>query len=263
MSAGTGPHESFPTSHFRLGAFQKRHYPKAPIIESIISFTIELPRPFRIEDFRSFAIHEPSYTESGEERLLTIEPGASSPQNETVSGVRFTSADGRYLLAFRSSAFSVSRLAPYESWEAFRTEAQRLWDLYRSQFGPVRVTAVSVRYINRIEIPWAEGQLIDLRRYFRTFPEVSTDLDLVMAGFQMRLDFPLSGMGARLILNQALLPPASPNPSSLSVLLDSDIVAALESNDEAALWQRCEVLRTAKNDVFESCITNLTRELFQ
>jgi hypothetical protein len=32
---------------------------------------------------------------------------------------------------------------------------------------------------------------------------------------------------------------------------------------EEDTWSRYEILRKAKNDVFEACITNLTRELFQ
>jgi uncharacterized protein (TIGR04255 family) len=265
MTTGSGKAEGFPTSHFRLGAFERRHYAKAPIIEAIISFTVELPKRFEIEDFRGFRELEPSYVETGEERMFSIRmpPAGSVQQSGVISGIRFLSPDSRYVLACRDSSFGVSRLAPYEDWEKFRSEARRLWGLYSTRFSPIKVTALSVRYINRIEIPSSQGKQIDFRWYFRTFPEISADLDVGMAGFHMRLDIPLASINARLILNQALLPPASPSPSSISVLLDSDIVSGLETSAEEAIWERCEVLRTAKNDVFEACITNLTRELFK
>jgi uncharacterized protein (TIGR04255 family) len=84
-----------------------------------------------------------------------------------------------------------------------------------------------------------------------------------MVGFFMRLDVPLTSINARLILNQAMLPPASPEPESVSVLLDSDVVSGSAPADDQEIWRRFEILRKAKNDVFEACITNLTRELFQ
>jgi uncharacterized protein (TIGR04255 family) len=77
----------------------------------------------------------------------------------------------------------------------------------------------------------------------------------------MRLDIPLREINAHLILNQTLLP-ASPSPKALYILLDADIVSGFDEKSEEDLWDRLRVLRMAKNDVFESCITNLTRELF-
>ncbi len=266
MSTGRSNTAGFPTSHFRVGAFERRLYPKAPIIEAIISLSVELPKKYGIEAFRSFCELDPSYTEDAEERMFSIsmQPGEVAPQQKgEISGLRFVSSDRRYICVCRETSFAVSRLAPYEDWEKFRTEARRLWELYATRFSPVKVTGLSVRYINRIEIPWTEAQQVDFRWYFRTFPEVSTDLDVGMAGFHMRLDMPLASIGARLILNQAMLPPASPSPASISVLFDSDIVSSLDALEEGTMWERLEVLRTAKNDVFESCITNLTRELFK
>ena len=267
MSAGKSTVGRFPTSHFRLGAFQTRHYAKAPIIEAIISFTVEMPEGFRVENARNFRESARSYSETGEERMVgfPVVPFGPTTQNDVtvISGIRFQSPDSRYLLACRDTSFALSRLAPYEDWETFRDETHRLWELYANRFDPIKVTGLSVRYINRIEIPWSPGEEIDFRWYFRTFPEVSTDLDVGMSGFHMRLDIPLTSIRARLILNQAMLPPASPSPSSISVILDSDIVSSLEVPDNAAMWTRLEELRIAKNDVFEACITNLTRELFK
>lgn len=253
-------------SHFRLGSFQPRHYARAPIIEAVITLNIEMPSGFRIEGFHSFAEMASKYTEAGEERSLNVRatPRGFDSQDTATTGFRFLSSDGKYAVLCRTGSFSVSRLAPYEDWNTFRGEAQCLWDLFKGNFHPTKITGLSVRYINRIEIPWRTAELIDFRWYFRTFPEVSSDLDIGMAGFYMRLDIPLLSIGARLILNQTMLPSASPAPESISVLLDSDIISVWDmSHDDAALWNRFEVLRTAKNDVFESSVTNLSRDLFK
>ncbi len=253
-----------PRSHFRLGSFQSRHYDRAPITEAIINLAVEMPPGFEADKFHSFA-GMVKYTEVGEERTVnfTAGPGGVSSQRPDISGYRFVNPTGHYAAICRTSSFSLSRLAPYEDWNTFRNEARHLWGVFNESFHPAKVTGLSVRYVNRIEIPWKVGDMIDFRWYFRTFPEVSADLDIGMAGFYMRLDIPLNSIDARLILNQAMLPAASPTPESISILLDSDIVSTMDSQDESSIWKRFDVLRTAKNDVFESCITNLTRELFK
>lgn len=258
--------ELFPRSHFRIGSFQSRHYTKAPITEAIIALTIEMPVGFEVERLRNFIDGTGlPYEPAGEERMMgfTAMIGGVSSTESTINGFRFTGPKGKYILGCRRNSFSLSRLAPYEDWGTFRDEARHIWNVFTGKYGSPRVTGLNIRYVNRIEIPWKSGQQIDFRWYFRTFPEVSSDIDVGMAGFYMRLDVPLTSIDARLILNQAMLPAASPEPESVSVLLDSDIVSGSQPATEEEIWNRYEILRKAKNDVFEACITNLTRELFQ
>jgi uncharacterized protein (TIGR04255 family) len=258
--------EPFPRSHFRIGSFKSRHYTKAPITEAIIALAIEMPVGFEVERLRDFADGtELQYKPAGEERMMgfTATIGGVSTTDPTINGFRFTDAEGKYVLVCRQNSFSLSRMAPYEDWETFRDEARRVWSVFNEKYDPPKVTGLNIRYVNRIEIPWKLGKKIDFRWYFRTFPEVSSDIDVGMAGFFMRLDVPLTSIDARLILNQAMLPAASPDPESISVLLDSDIVSGSAPGNEEEIWSRYETLRKAKNDVFEACITNLTRELFQ
>ena len=259
--------ELFPRSHFRIGSFQSRHYTKAPITEAIITITIEMPVGFEVERLRTFVDGTGlQYRPSGEERMMGFTAtvgGSVSTIDPTISGFRFTDVEGKYILGCRQNSFSLSRLAPYEDWERFRDEARRIWNVFTEKYRQPKVTGLNIRYVNRIEIPWKLGKPIDFRWYFRTFPEVSSDIDVGMAGFYMRLDVPLTSIDARLILNQAMLPAASPDPESVSVLLDTDIVSGSEPASDEEIWNRYEILRKAKNDVFEACITNLTRELFQ
>ena len=246
---------------FRLGPFIPRNYANAPIVEAIISLNVELPPTFEVEQLRSFHTSiSADYSPSGEEQTVNITPipAAVIPPGNT-SGFRFASQDGRYVVACRANSFTLSRLPPYDNWEAFQAEAQRLWVLYTARYEPVRVTGLSVRYVNRIEIPHEKDQFMDFRWYLRTFPEVSSDLDIGLSGFIMRLDIPLKEINAHLILNEAMLP-GSPSSKTISLLLDTDIVSRFDG--EGDMWERLGSLRQAKNNVFEACMTNLTRELF-
>ncbi|MBX9678661.1 MAG: TIGR04255 family protein, partial [Gemmataceae bacterium] len=103
-------------------------------------------------------------------------------------GYRFVSADGLQLFQARKDGFTHNRLAPYLGWEPFRTEARRLWSVYREVAKPVSVKRVAVRYINRIDIPLPGPEL---KEYLRTSPEVSPALPQGMASFFMQVTLPV------------------------------------------------------------------------
>ena len=65
------------------------------------------------------------------------------------------------------------------------------------------------------------------------------------------------------IINQTIIePPVKPN--TVALVLDIDVFRAEDlPATEAQLWEQLEQLRHAKNFVFESCITDEARRLFQ
>ena len=76
----------------------------------------------------------------------------------------------------------------------------------------------------------------------------------------MQVQIPQQDISAMLVLNEAMVPPSSPNV--VSIVLDIDVFQQglkLESDDE--VWSTMEIFRLRKNLIFEGCITNNTREL--
>ncbi len=69
-----------------------------------------------------------------------------------------------------------------------------------------------------------------------------------------------------LVLNQYLLPytVSSEPPTTASILLDLDLFKAHElPQNEASLWSLLEELHCKKNEIFEGCITDRTRDLIR
>jgi uncharacterized protein (TIGR04255 family) len=239
------------------------HYENAPITEALIDIRVELPSSAReIEDLQ--ALHERVKSRyPGKKKRMYVqgqfsagdEVGASATQ--TLMGFSFSSEDGKQVFQARRDGFTFSRLRPYGSWPELRDEARRLWDIYGEMLNPTKVRRVAVRYVNQIDIPLA---LIDCKDYFRTTPEVSPELPQGLSSFFMQLQFPQTDFGGFLILTEAAVPP--PNPDTSSVILDIDVFkeADLVSVEEA--WELLEILRNRKNEFFEGCITDRTRELF-
>ena len=50
----------------------------------------------------------------------------------------------------------------------------------------------------------------DFRDFIRSYPEISSDLPQQLAGFFMQVQIPQEDLGAMLILNEAMVPPAGP-----------------------------------------------------
>ena len=100
----------------------------------------------------------------------------------------------------------------------------------------------------------------DLNEYLRTYPEVSLDLPQGLSGLFMQLTIPQADIKSMLQLTEALIEPSRPEVAS--IVLDVDLFRTEDiPPDEQAVWDFFEVLRDRKNDVFEACITEKTREL--
>lgn len=240
------------------------HYDRAPITEAIIDLQVR-PR-------EGVTLSEIEGVRSGEEGLYPdakkfavahgqFEVGervvASAQQEHT--GYVFASADRKQLMQSRLDGFTFSRLAPYETWESFRDEARRLWALYRERTSPAEIRRVAVRYINRFDLP---GPQVELKDYFRTSPEISSDLPQSMSGFFLRVVIPQTDLKGQLLINQTIVP--SLKPDVASVVLDIDVFRDSDvPNAENEVWHYFELLRNRKNDVFEACITDRARELIR
>jgi uncharacterized protein (TIGR04255 family) len=227
-----------------------RHYSRSPITEAIIDFQVELPEGVGLSDLER--CQDAAYP--GKKALTDATATASRPV-----GFLFTSADGKQLSQARVQGFTMHRLAPYQGWQPFRDEARRLWDVYRQAVRPRQVTRLAVRFIHRLDLPLPVGELRD---YLRTSPELSPELPQGLAGFFLQLNIPQQDSKSTLLLRELVVPPATPEVAS--VVLDIDLLRTHEipAND-AGMWALIDSFRDRKNEVFEACITDRTREVLR
>jgi uncharacterized protein (TIGR04255 family) len=239
------------------------HYENAPISEALIDIRVELPGTVAVETLQSIHDRVRDKYPRMEKRVYVqgqfmggTDVGAVATQ--THMGYAFTSADGKQVFQARLDGFTFSRLKPYGTWSELRDESRRLWSVYCDVATPSTMRRVAVRYVNQIDIPLPQ---IDYKDYFRTTPEVSPDLPQVLSSFFMQLQFPQPDFDGMLILTQLAIPP--PVPDTSSFVLDLDVFRqSQEPVSQDDLWPLLETLRDRKNDFFEGCITDKTRELF-
>jgi uncharacterized protein (TIGR04255 family) len=238
-------------------------YKNAPITEAIIDIRVK-PRAGLVlaDSERAWQEEEARFPKKSAiifaigEMEVGNQVSASARSEQT--GFKYSSSDEKLIFQSRLSGFTLSRLAPYESWEPFSTEGRRLWTIYRDRLQPEAVTRLAVRYINRIDLPASGAELKD---YFRTSPEISPDLPQLMEQFFMRVMLRQEDVRASSVINMA--PVQSPLPGGVSIVLDIGLFRAEDvPQEEEAVWNVFESLREKKDQIFEACITDRTRELF-
>lgn len=248
-----------------VGATPRRRYARPPIIEALVDIQVEPGGQAGVlelghalhDEAERFPTRQELFESSVTINLLTGE--SNPPASREVTGYRFVSADGQQAVRFGRTGFTFSRLPPYGEWEDWRGEARRLWDRYRRLAGPSAVTRIAVRYINRVDIPQPWG---DISEYFNVRPELPSGLPPVVDAFLMQLQVAQPDMpGTTMILNQGRV--EAPRPDLLSILLDVDVFRTVRLPAESAeFWEGLEQLHGRANTVFEACITNRTREIF-
>jgi uncharacterized protein (TIGR04255 family) len=124
------------------------------------------------------------------------------------------------------------------------------------------LTRIGARFVNKIDIPLSA---IELEDYLLTTATVPPELPQFISGYLLHMQLPMVRPGIACKIISTIIPPPSPEVSSL--ILDIDVwhegtldPRSGEFDGEVHSW--LDELRRAKNDVFEACITDNTRRLF-
>jgi uncharacterized protein (TIGR04255 family) len=238
-------------------------YPHAPITEAVMEIRVRARDALDVDALRALSqASEEEFPHTNEQYSVETVIATGPPTVQTITpqklGFQFRNAAGDKVIRVQTDAWSFSKLAPYQSWEAFRDQGRELWAKYRELMHPEQITRVAVRYVNRLDLPLPFD---DFKQFLRTVPEISPDLPQGLSNFFLQAQIPQLDIEALLILNMMLVPP--PNPTVSSVVLDLDLFRSTNlPHSEEAIWAYLEVLRVRKNVAFEACITDAMRKRF-
>jgi uncharacterized protein (TIGR04255 family) len=243
-------------------------YSKNPITEAIIDVRVE-PRD-------DLTLTELEYCWAGEEQTypdkmklnMTLSQLQAPRAGETVShtaetepiGFMFKSRDERQLFQVHRDGFTVNRLTPYLGWEPFSSEARRLWKTYLERIRPRKVLRLALRNINRLDFPYPN---VELKDYLNIAPDVPQGGLLEPLGnIFMQLAVPQKDITSILQITEMGAAPRTPDGTS--VVLDIDLFRNEDvPQEEESIWAVFEQLRNRKNEIFEACITDKSRELIR
>lgn len=245
------------------------HYPNAPIEEARLDFRVIPNAELNAEDLLKiqeyigdkYPLIAENHLYSGQVNLAEVGAEVEHKDTRIHRGYTFRASESTSEFSARVDGFGFSVGAPYDRWETFRDEARRLWDAYRALADPLAIDRVSVRYINRIDLPEAEFRVED---YFRTYPQVSSDLPShgSLNGFFMQLQIWQEDIDSWLIINEAPIPP---DGDMSAVQLDIEIFRENFDSpwmaDDRSIWLLLEQIRHRKNEVFDASVTRRTKEM--
>ena len=251
-----------------MGAFridtseQFQHLDKAPIVEAVIELkgmaTAEWVEDVVLKKLED-ALPDYHAAEKGMKSTIEVAPD-DSQQEQSVSashrsewvGFRFKHRSKPYLAQFERNSFFLSRLKPYENWEAFVGEALRLWKLHQGVANPQEIQRIGVRFVNLLRI----STQTPLSDYLRQAPVALEGLNLPHIGFLHSdiLRLPESPYYSVTINRTVQSDPESEASYGLIVDIDVSTDDPPRSN-HVTLASRLEEMRWLKNKAFFGTLT--------
>lgn len=147
------------------------HYSKAPILEALLEIFVT---PLPVESLAALDALGGRIRDDYPNRVTRTQvmaqivagPQVGAVTSQQSDGFIYHSADGKQRLQVHLNGFAFHRLTPYESWQPFRDEARRLWNLYSDAVGGPTVFRVGARYINQLSFPAGK----DIAEFLKVYP---------------------------------------------------------------------------------------------
>ncbi len=190
---------------------------------------------------------------------VTIANGdVATATQQLAQGFFFETADRTWVVQARRDGFAISRLAGYREWEELRQRAEHLWPIYFEAARPAAIVRMAVRYINRVEISLPTR----LEDHFNLTPRIPPQLPQEVGEVFNRLVFRYPD-GILAAITQAS-ESGVPGTTESAVFLDIDVFSSATFAPEGREhWACLERLRSIKNEVFFSCLTETALKRFE
>ncbi|MGH7614769.1 MAG: TIGR04255 family protein [Gemmatimonadales bacterium] len=246
---------------------EPEHLQHAPIVEAALGVAVTLPSTIDQEKLASFQERLSGQYPTKEVRMFwsgQVELKPDSPQITTTSGgptgYLFKSADGKQAVQALRQGFVFSRFQPYQDWDTFSREARELWSRYATLLTPEKVTRISLRYINRLELPLPFN---DFKEYLLTVPEVASGLPQGLSGFFFRVVIPVEEAEAFGTITETIVE-GEVSKGVVPLILDIDVFRLGTFPIVAEkLWPAFDRLRELKNLFFFKSLTDKAKDLFK
>lgn len=241
-------------------------YKAPPITEAVIG--ISFSAPIKEADFNSlqkkFHPHYPHHqTVSNFDVAVELPNGQANKATANFNksdGHRLSTADMTQLLLLWPTSFNLSQLAPYPGWDDFLARFVRDWSVWKRTIGFQTISRIGVRYINRIDIPVMDN-ITKYEEFLNVYPKLPDNLDPVL-GYAVQVAMELKDIDCLLKINSAVVP--SPILDHVSFVLDLDISKEIDPpQSDKDICDLLNKIRIQKNVIFETCISDRARELFQ
>lgn len=234
-----------------------KDYGKSPIAEAAFQIGFAAPIP---TDFRDFAdsvypLLSAHYDGDVHPLFSLVDGGIKTGELKVeVDGYRLSDARGQRILQLKTKFMAISILAPYPGGEAFRAACEQSVRLSGAIFPEALVNKVSMRFIDRWDLPDGKSPESHIARLQR-FDDPDAGKVLKELRHEERIVQGTDTRQVKLLFDQ----------SAHRITLDLDLLTdcSLESGDVATLMSEFDRLKAAHVAFFEAAITDEAKELFK
>lgn len=238
-------------------------YPKAPIIEAIFDIQIDPESDIDPEVLtnayekvkKNFPLVSLTLVVSG--RLHVTEGDLKTEGTTKPNGKMFSDPVNNRHIQMRKNGYTFNMQAPYTSWDNFSSEAFKYYSIYKEYIPVKKILKISLRYINKINIPLPFNKLNDILCCIPPTPEGFPN---TLHGFFMNTQIPFGEEDFGVSITQTLL---NKEKDIVPFLLDIEVASHSDKLNEDLLKEKFERFREIKNKAFENSITSKTKELFK
>ncbi|MDP2936786.1 MAG: TIGR04255 family protein [Dehalococcoidia bacterium] len=240
-----------------------RKYGNPPITEAVCEFRFAPSTPWDLT-IPGLVYEEVRGTFPKKRQATTLEARMSAgPEGlehhiATTPGMQFVREDEKALLQVGKDLLSAHHLKPYPTWQEFLPLVRHGFDAYCKVARPQGVGRIGLRYINRVEI---KAERVKMEDYFEFHPTVGPQLPQNLDEFSITIQIPFENGRDRTRLQ---LGSVKGEPNTVTAILDIDY--SLARSDQVSLdtvFEWVEVAHSHVEDVFEGCITDKLRAVFE
>ncbi len=240
-------------------------YKNAPIQEAVFDIRVDRVGNSAIESYETYGKRNYPEYPTQEKRVLmggsfkvnkdNLPPKISS--THSVTGVIFSQTNGHKKIQFRRDGYTFNLLKPYSNWNEFSNLAFKFWGDYKAYVKPQKITRIALRYINRVELPLRDN--FDFDHYFNNVPKIPSSLEQKFNRFFLQMQVPCNNSGVYANITQTF---DNPINEFLPFIIDIDVFMDKLIDPNENLRTHFDELRTFKNSIFESLVTDNTRSMF-
>jgi uncharacterized protein (TIGR04255 family) len=240
-----------------------RKYKNPPIVEAVCEYRLTQDTPWDLTIPGLFYERVKDDFSQREQRLvredeLTIEPQGLQHQIRTTERILLFAPDRKMLIQLGPRLLVINALKPYPGWEGFKPRIIKAWEALQQVVEVRGLERIGLRYINQIELPTQE---VNLEEYFEFYPFVGKRLPQQMVFFILGAEFPYVGDRDRC---RVQLTPAAAKESKIAAILDIDyFLARPRAIEMSEVLDWIEEAHSRVEEIFEGCITDKLREMFE
>lgn len=196
----------------------------------------------------------------------TVQAGALGTASVQVQGglfgIRFRNKKGTQVAHFTPTGLVLNWVKPYPGYAKCIAVAKELWKVYAKYYNPISVETVSMRYIDRIQIPLTGGT-VNLSEYISIGVAVPNIDGLSVSGFNQTTEYQKAPENIRTRVNLATMNQVD---EVLPVLLDHEAFIDLKGQkdrSDKAIWPAFNKAHQWSTQFFHGSLTPKCIDLFK